>query len=166
MADSLVKKVVIPKADLPPISAEDNAYHVRYRIISQEQLRRSQWSPINIVSGNPVPPITDISVAVDNTNNTVTAVWSPPEDYEIDTVFVYIKWSNSTFSLPANTSYEWKYVAKVSSTTYATVIPDTVLLQNGTPFSPDRVQIRVQVPTYPRIDSADATLFVSDIKNV
>jgi hypothetical protein len=105
-------------------------------------------------------------VAVDNDNNTVTAVWSPPEDYEIDTVFVYIKWSNSTFSLPANTSYEWKYVAKVSSTTYATVIPDTVLLQDGTPFSPNRVQIRVQVPTYPRIDSADATLFVSDIKNV
>lgn len=163
MADSLVKKVVIPKADLPPISAEDNAYHVRYRIISQEQLRRSQWSPINIVSGNPVPPITEISVAVDNTNNTVTAVWSPPADYEIDTVFVFVKWSDSAQPL---LSYEWKYVAKVSSTTYATVIPTSVSLENGTTFSPDRVQIRVQVPTYPRIDSVDATLFISEIKNV
>jgi hypothetical protein len=163
MADSLVKKLVIPKADLPPISAEDNSYHVRYRIISQEQLRRSQWSPVNIVPGNTAPTITQISVAVDDTNNTVTAVWSPPADYEIDTVFVFVKWSNST---QPSLSYEWKYVAKVSGTTYATVIPTTVTLSNGTTFTPNRVQIRVQVPTYPRIDSADATLFVSEIKNV
>lgn len=163
MADSSIKKVVISKADLPPISAEDNSYHVRYRIISQEQLRRSQWSPINIVPGNTAPEITQISIAVDGTNNTVTAVWSPPADYEVDTVFVFVKWSDSA---QTSLSYEWKYVAKVSSTTYATVIPTTVSLEDGTTFSPDRVQIAVQVPTYPRVRSADATLFVSDIKNV
>lgn len=156
-----VKKVVIKKADLPPISASDNSYRVRFRVVQGQ--RYSHWSPINIVSGIAVPAVDQVSVAVDNTNNTVTAVWSPPADYDIDTVYVYVRWTDHTQpSLP----YEWRYVAKVSSTTYATVIPTTVELTSTVSFTPTRVEIAVQVPTYPRTRSAEAELFSSDPKPV
>jgi len=156
-----VKKVVIKKADLPPISADDNSYRVRFRVIQGQ--RYSHWSPINIVSGIPAPAVDQVSVAVDSTNNTVTAVWAPPAAYDIDTVYVYVRWTDHLQPL---LPYEWKYVAKVSSTTYATVIPTTVQLTDTISFTPTRVEIAVQVPTYPRTRSAEAELFSSDPKPV
>lgn len=156
-----VKKVVIKKADLPPISADDNSYRVRFRVVQGQ--RYSHWSPINIVPGLVAPIVDQVSVAVDKPNNTVTAVWSPPAQYDVDTVYVYVRWTDHNQpTLP----YEWKYVAKVSSTTYATVIPATVELTDTISFIPTRVEIAVQLPTYPRVRSADAELFVSDSKSL
>ena len=163
MAINNIKKIVIPKNDLPPISAEDNSYYVRFRVV--EGLRYSHWSPINNVPGITAPQIAanQISIAVNTvvgSNKTVTAVWSPPAAYDIDTVFVYVKWTDHL----QPTLGEWQYVAKVSSTTYSTVVPATVTLSTGVSIVPTRVQIAVQVPTYPRVISAEAQLFVSDIK--
>jgi hypothetical protein len=161
MALDNIKKVVIKKADLPPISAEDNAYRVRFRVIQGQ--RYSHWSPINMVPGVVIPAVDQVSIAVDQTNNTVTAVWSPPAEYDIDTVYVYIRWTDH---LQPSLPYEWKYVAKVSSTTYATVIPTTVELTDTISFTPTRIEVAVQAPTYPRVRSADAELFSSDPKAV
>jgi len=156
-----IKKIVILKNDLPPISAEDNSYYVRFRIV--EGLRYSPWSAVNAVSGITAPAVDQVSVAVDPTNKTVTAVWSPPAEYDIDTVFVYVRWTDH---LQPSLPYEWRYVAKVSSTTYATVIPLTVELTSSISFTPTRVEIAVQVPTYPKVRSLEAELFVSDIKTL
>ncbi len=154
-----IKKVIISKNDLPPISANDNSYRVRFRVVQGQ--RTSHWSPINIVPGNNAPIVSQVSIAVDSVNNTVTAVWSPPASYDIDTVYVYVRWTDSAQpTLP----YEWTYVAKVSSTTYATVIPTIVQLNSTTSFTPTHVEIAVQVPTYPRTRSTDAELFSSDPK--
>jgi hypothetical protein len=45
MADSRVKKVVIPKSKLPAYSGENQSYIVRYRIVSEDKNRNSHWSP-------------------------------------------------------------------------------------------------------------------------
>ena len=156
-----IKKVVISKNDLPPISADDNSYRVRFRVVQGQ--RSSHWSPITVVPGTVAPVVNQVSIAVDNTNNTVTAVWSPPASCDIDTVYVYVRWTDH---LQPSLPYEWKYVAKVSSTTYATVIPTTVQLTDTISFTPTRVEVAVQVPTYPRTRSADAQLFSSDPKPV
>lgn len=166
MVAANIKKIVIPKNDLPPISAEDNAYYVRFRAV--EGLRYSHWSPVNFVAGITAPAIASdkVSIAVNTiagSNKTVTAVWSPPAAYDIDTVYVYVKWTDH---LQPTLPYEWQYVAKVSSTTYATVVPALVELTSTVSFIPTRVEIAVQVPTYPKVISAEAKLFMSDIKTL
>jgi len=159
MANGNIKNIVIPKADLPPINAEDNVYYVRFRIV--EGLRYSHWSPVNAVPGTIAPLVDQVSIAVDSVNNTVTAVWAPPTDYDIDTVYIYVRWTDH---LQPSLPYEWRYVAKSSNTTYATVIPTLVELTDTISFTPTRVEVAVQVPTYPKVISADATLFVSTPK--
>lgn len=59
MADAGIKKLIIPKNQLPPVG-DNNEYFLRYRIISDDKNRSSHWSPIfsaaaetiELVSGN------------------------------------------------------------------------------------------------------------------
>ncbi len=49
MADAGIKKVIIKKASLPPLDHDKVGYVFRYRIVSEDKNRTSQWSPINLV---------------------------------------------------------------------------------------------------------------------
>jgi hypothetical protein len=46
MADLGIKKIKISQASLPSINSEIEGYSVRYRIVSDDKNRTSQWSPI------------------------------------------------------------------------------------------------------------------------
>jgi hypothetical protein len=46
MADASIKKIKISQENLPPINSEIEGYYVRYRIVSDDKNRTSQWSPI------------------------------------------------------------------------------------------------------------------------
>ena len=45
MDDAGIKKLIIPKNQLPPVN-DDNEYVLRYRIISDDKNRSSHYSPI------------------------------------------------------------------------------------------------------------------------
>lgn len=46
-------KAIIKKKDLPPISANDVGYNLRFRLISQDRNRSSFWTPLyTIVSAS------------------------------------------------------------------------------------------------------------------
>jgi len=46
MADTGIKKARILRANLPSINSEIEGYSVRYRIVSDDKNRTSQWSPV------------------------------------------------------------------------------------------------------------------------
>jgi hypothetical protein len=46
MADAGIKKIKISQTNLPPVNSEIEGYSVRYRIVSDDKNRKSQWSPI------------------------------------------------------------------------------------------------------------------------
>jgi hypothetical protein len=72
MADSGIKKAIIKKALLPAIDSDNVGYIFRYRVVSEDKNRTSQWSPVNIVSDD---TITGVSGALQISQTITTAVW-------------------------------------------------------------------------------------------
>ena len=49
MADAGIKKIRVRQKDLPTINVNEEGYVLKYRIVSEDKNRTSQWSPISIV---------------------------------------------------------------------------------------------------------------------
>jgi hypothetical protein len=72
MADASIKKAIIKKALLPAIDSDNIGYVFRYRVVSEDKNRTSQWSPINIVTDE---SITSVSGALQISQTIITSVW-------------------------------------------------------------------------------------------
>ena len=72
MADSGIKKAIIKKALLPAINSDNVGYIFRYRVVSEDKNRTSQWSPVNIVADD---TITGVSGALQISQTITTVVW-------------------------------------------------------------------------------------------
>jgi hypothetical protein len=72
MADSGIKKAIIKKALLPAIDSNNIGYIFRYRVVSEDKNRTSQWSPVNIVADN---SIADVNGALQISQTITTVVW-------------------------------------------------------------------------------------------
>jgi hypothetical protein len=72
MADTGIKKVIIKKSSLPALDHNKIGYVFRYRIVSEDKNRTSQWSPINLVLDD---SITAVAGAVQVSASVVSAVW-------------------------------------------------------------------------------------------
>jgi len=72
MADSGIKKAIIKKALLPAIDSNNVGYIFRYRVVSEDKNRTSQWSPVNIVADD---TITGVSGALQISQTITTVVW-------------------------------------------------------------------------------------------
>jgi hypothetical protein len=139
MADAGIKKVTILKSDLPAFNSIYGDYVVRYRIVSEDKNRTSHWSPQYKLEAPAVDTI-EYSYAKDTVNKMITFVWTP-EDSSLGKFDVFVKWGTGS----------WSYVSTVSTTTFATVIPD----------GSTAIQVAVQVPTFPKARVSSATLFES-----
>lgn len=84
MATPGIKNVVVPKQELPAVNSE-NQYILRYRIITDDRNRYSQWSPMFLVSGNTVTQV-DADALV--SGRVISIVWSDPEPRSAYDVFV------------------------------------------------------------------------------
>lgn len=138
MADSGVKKVKVLKSDLPAFNSNYNQYVIRYRIISEDRNKTSHWSPQYKLTAPTVATI-NYSYAKDITNKMITFVWTPSTDLQKFDIF--IRWNGGS----------WQYVSTVSTTTFASVIPNTAT----------KVQVAAQVSTFPKQRLSTATLFES-----
>jgi hypothetical protein len=72
MTDSGIKKAIIKKALLPAIDSDNVGYIFRYRVVSEDKNRTSQWSPVNIVGDD---TITGVSGALQISQTITTVVW-------------------------------------------------------------------------------------------
>jgi hypothetical protein len=72
MADAGIRKVIIRKASLPALDHDKIGYVFRYRIVSEDKNRTSQWSPINLVLDD---SITSVAGAVQVSTSVISAVW-------------------------------------------------------------------------------------------
>jgi hypothetical protein len=72
MADSGIKKAIIKKALLPAIDSDNVGYVFRYRVVSEDKNRTSQWSPVNMVADD---TITGVSGALQISQTITTVVW-------------------------------------------------------------------------------------------
>jgi hypothetical protein len=72
MADLSIKRAIIKKALLPAIDSDNVGYIFRYRVVSEDKNRTSQWSPVNIVADD---TITGVSGALQISQTITTVVW-------------------------------------------------------------------------------------------
>jgi hypothetical protein len=84
MADAGIKKLIIPKNQLPPVG-DNNEYLLRYRIISDDKNRSSHYSPIFLV---PAPEIEEVEGNVFVNGTSSTAIWGDENNRPRYDIFV------------------------------------------------------------------------------
>ena len=94
MADASIKKAIIKKALLPAIDSENIGYVFRYRIISEDKNRTSQWSPINLVLDD---SITAVTGALQVSTSVISAVWGDELNRPKYDVFVGFDGATATY---------------------------------------------------------------------
>ena len=91
MADAGIKKLVIPKSQLPPVN-DDNEYVLRYRIISDDKNRTSHYSPIFTTVANTIVSVNgNLSIS----GNSLVATWGDSNDRPKYDIFV--KFDNGAY---------------------------------------------------------------------
>ena len=85
MADKGIKKIIIKKSNLPALDSDTEGYIFKYRIVSEDKNRTSQWSPINILVDD---SIVSVSGAINISPTITTAVWGDEVNWPKYDVFV------------------------------------------------------------------------------
>ena len=163
MVDAGIRKVTIPRSELPAVNATSNAYNVRYRIISEDRNRFSAWSPIVQISAPSISLLT-YSVSVNNADLIITAVWNPNPDLALTNYDVFVRWigNNNADTL---TNYPWTFAANTATNSHLFSVPPTIpnVVGGGTE-DVKKIQIALQRASYQRTKedyptSAALTLF-------
>ena len=94
MADAGIKKVIIKKASLPALDHDKVGYVFRYRIVSEDKNRTSQWSPINLVLDN---SITSVTGTVQVSSSVISTVWGDELNRPKYDVFVGFDGATATY---------------------------------------------------------------------
>ena len=124
-----LKKAVFLSESLPPITS-DTKYFVRYRVTSDDDTLKSQWSSIYELEGNSIQDFFGTAEVVDTLSATVSAdqryillQWEPIGSAVIkSSVFdVFAQWS--TASTPTWSVDNYEYIATISSNNFSVLIP-------------------------------------------
>jgi hypothetical protein len=170
-----IKKVTIKNKSLPNVSTDATMlfYPVRYRIISEDKNRVSQWSPTYKLEA---PSTTDAGLPYDGAvsskrfNISVTGTspviintnWSFKQESEsptdLEKIFsqtkdfdVFLRWN--AIASPNTANWEsWEFMSTVGSTSFSTT--------KRTTSTTNQVQIAVQIPTNAKVRDDRLTLFI------
>ena len=165
ISDSNIKKVIIPKSELPAISSANFSYNVRFRVISEDKNRSSHWSNIYNIEANPISTTSNYAITTDNVNRVVNLVWNPGLDLSGSYFDIYIKWVGQAGT---ESNYSYEYAANTINNFYSTVHPENLTdpLNPLTTTPTKKVRMLVQRPTYPKKISASATLFETPLHTI
>jgi hypothetical protein len=145
-------------------------YNIRYRIVSEDKNRVSQWSPIKEVVmpelTSPFPYTAANRISIEKTSGHVNVLWSKPQVEENPTEFeniinqvniydVWARWNPNNTTNPAEPNWGvWQFEATVSGNVWSGFPP---------PGSKS-VEIAIQVPTVRKIrdyNNNKLTMFTS-----
>lgn len=150
MADVGIKKVSTSFANLPDINSQLGGYICRYRIVSEDKNRVSQWSPIFVIQPNYI--FVPGTLSVEPGVQTVGFVWNAvgiktAADNEIfanvSAYDVWVRWHNDD-------NGDWAYVDRISNIAATIQIPSDYQIggiDQGT--SPTKLDVEVYVRGFP-----------------
>lgn len=113
-----MQQAIVPKNGLPTISP-DGKYFLRYRVVSEDGVSRSNWSNIYSVTGNSVADLVDagteikLSLVADQLG--VNIAWSMPDRIKDETFDVFVAWAYSKDYSDLPVYEEWIYSQTVKS---------------------------------------------------
>jgi hypothetical protein len=82
-----IKKTIIPKSGLPPLSP-NGEYVLRYRIISEDKNRTSHWSPIYHIDAK---PFIQVDSNIEVTPAGILIVWGEQNKAPLYDIFISFK---------------------------------------------------------------------------
>jgi hypothetical protein len=138
MADAGIKKLVIPRSQLPPVN-DDNEYVLRYRIVSDDKNRTSHYSSIFTAVANTIEPVNG---NLSRNGNSLIAVWG--DENTRPKYDIFVKFDNGT--------YEYHGTSPIH--TYGFVKKDSATIN---------VRVAVQVEGINKTRNAELTIFESSI---
>lgn len=143
-------KIVIKKDELPPISADDEGYNLRIRLVSQDRNRVSFWTPLLTVEA---PAVTEIPCLINivntGTGKLINLSWDDPNNSkEFD---IYVRWRMT----PSGPLSDWTYKGSTFSNTWSLLDPGA-----------HTFIVAVQKVSYPKIYAQRYALFTSDEINL
>lgn len=134
MADQGIKKIRIKQSDLPTINVNEEGYVLKYRVVSDDKNRTSQWSPINIIQPNYtfVPG----SIAFNKAGDVASLAWDSVsieingteirKAHEFD---IWLKWHRSD-------NGDWIYKQRIDGGNISFPIPSTYTINGVVQGSP------------------------------
>ena len=161
MADQGIKKIRIKQSDLPTINVNEEGYVLRYRIISDDKNRVSQWSPINIIQ----PNYTYVagSIAFNKAGDVASLAWDSVsiqidgneirKAHEFD---IWLKWHRSD-------NGDWIYKQRIDGGSISLPIPSTYTIDGivqGSP--PNRLNVEIYLKGNPITRDSNVLLVYED----
>ena len=159
MTDVLKKAVVLEK-NLPPLNTQTEGYSVRYRIVSEDRNRSSQWSPIY----NLKPEYTLETpgfLAVEKNASHVLLIWNPVAIKKGQALVkkatsydVWLRWHKDDAG-------DWVFSERVSNTSLTILPPDTYFIDGvDQETAPNRLDVEIYLIGNPPIRSDDPNAFL------
>jgi len=171
----ILKKAIIKNKNLPSVSFDDDSlfYPIRYRVVSEDKNRVSQWSPTyklavpsTSVAGLPYDGAVSskrFSISTSGSSPVkIDANWSFKQASEsptdLEKVFsntqsfdIWVRW-NSVAS-PNTANWEsWEFFSTVNTTSFSTT--------KRTTATTNQIEIAVQIPTNTKVRDNRLTLFI------
>lgn len=141
MADTNIKKIVVPQIDLPTSGYESLRHQLRFRIVSEDKARFTHWSPFYLIQndGIDLTPGTIIPSPVLPTEpepsiflaDFVDVVWEPPKPrnrrYRYD---IFVRWMPSALGETNLTTYPFELLSsRYSGNSMKVKVEQTVLAE-------------------------------------
>lgn len=139
MADENIKKIVIPRKDLPPINSDEGNYVVRFRVVSEDRNRLSHWSPQYLVDPQPLEIAEDDGIQLTSSGGILTVNWDTPIVLTIPHYDIYVEWGQNVGDIDVDNPNPI-YFATASSSFANIPIPQAASV----------ARVFIQTMTYPR----------------
>jgi hypothetical protein len=163
-----IKKVVIPRSELPYKNAFIDDYLVRYRLISEDKNKSSHWSPVYRMS--PSFYYVSKNVSASKQSNHVNIIWdavrikaSENTDYynTVDLIDVekeydvWIKWSKDGLG-------DWFFYSRIEGTSLSLNIPDEYYYENQLiTDKPNELSLEIRQAANPIVRAETVRIFYS-----
>ena len=140
MADSGIKKVIIPKSSLPDVT-KDNQFLLRYRIVSEDKNRVSSWSPVFKLDAPPPIALEESQVTYSINNRLISLAWQ--EDVSADKYDIFVRFDGQE---------EYQYHGTANTTSY-------MLISQGV----SSFQFAIQVPSISKTRNTQLERYESEV---
>jgi hypothetical protein len=123
MADAGIKKIRIRQSDISTINVNEEGYVLRYRVVSEDKNRTSQWSPISIIQ----PGYTYVGgdISFNKSGQVATLAWDSvsiqldgSEVRKASEFDIWLKWDR-------NDGGDWLYKQRIDGGNISFPIPST-----------------------------------------
>ena len=123
MTDAGIKKIRIRQSDISTINVNEEGYVLRYRVVSEDKNRTSQWSPISIIQ----PGYTYVGgdISFNKSGQVATLAWDSVsiqldgnEVRKANEFDIWLKWDR-------NDGGDWLYKQRIDGGNISFPIPST-----------------------------------------